>query len=365
MNIFSHFLGIVTRELEAMSEAGALPQNLDLGRVTVEPPRDPTHGDIATNAALVLAKAAGRKPRDLAEVLAARLAEVEEVSGVAVAGPGFINLTLDEGVWRRCLADVLRAGPDYGASDLGGGRKVNVEYVSTNPTGPLTVGHARGAVFGDALASLLEKVGYDVTREYYINDAGAQVDALARSAHLRYREALGEAIGDIPEGLYPGEYLKDVGQALADRDGRKWLEGSESEWLPEVRRFAVDAMMDLIRDDLAALGVRQDVFSSERALVEAGGVEAVLEILAARDLVYTGFLEPPKGKKSDDWEARPQLLFRATQFGDDEDRPLKKSDGSWSYLAPDMAYHLDKYRRGGEIMIDVVGADHSGYVKRM
>ncbi len=365
MNIFSYFLGIVTKELEEMGEAGALPPELDLGRVTVEPPRDPSHGDMATNAALVLAKAAGRKPRDLAEALAARLAEVAEVSDVSVAGPGFINLTLDEAIWRRCLADVLRTGPDYGASDLGGGRKVNVEYVSTNPTGPLTVGHARGAVFGDALASLLEKVGYDVTREYYINDAGAQVDTLARSTHLRYREALGQDIGDIPEGLYPGEYLKDVGRALAERDGDKWLDKPESEWLGEVRHFAIDAMMDLIRDDLAALGVRQDVFSSERALVEAGGVEAVLETLAARDLVYTGVLEPPKGKKSDDWEARPQLLFRATRFGDDEDRPLQKSDGSWSYLAPDMAYHLDKYRRGAEIMIDVVGADHGGYVKRM
>ena len=365
MNIFSYFLGVVTQELEAMSSAGALPPELDLSRVTVEPPRDRTHGDIATNAALLLAKAAGQKPRDLAGALAARLAGVEEVSGVSVAGPGFINLTLNEAVWQRCLADVLRAGPDYGASDLGGGRKVNVEYVSTNPTGPLTVGHARGAVIGDALASLLEKAGYDVTREYYVNDAGAQVDVLARSAHLRYREALGEDIGEIPEGLYPGEYLKDVGRSLADRDGQKWLERSEFEWLPEVRQFAIDAMMDLIRADLAALGVRQDVFTSERALVEAGGVEAVLETLEAQDLVYTGVLEPPKGKKSQDWEPRPQTLFRATRFGDDEDRPLKKSDGSWTYLAPDMAYHLDKFRRGGTTMIDIWGADHIGYIKRM
>jgi arginyl-tRNA synthetase len=365
MNIFKDFLGIVTKELEAMRDAGALPDGLDFSRVTVEPPRDPGHGDLATNAALVLAKAAGRKPRDLADALAARLAEQAEVTGVSVAGPGFINLRLDDGVWHRCLAEVLRAGPDYGASDLGGGRKVNVEYVSTNPTGPLTVGHARGAVVGDALASLLEKVGYRVTREYYINDAGAQVDILARSAYLRYGEALGESIGEIPSGYYPGDYLKAVGRALAGRDGDKWLGKPESDWLPELRRFAIDAMMDLIRADLAALGVRQEVFTSEQAVVEGGGVEAVLETLAARDLIYTGVLEPPKGKTPEDWEPRPQTLFRATRYGDDVDRALKKSDGSWTYLAPDMAYHLDKYRRGFTTMIDIFGADHGGYVKRM
>jgi len=365
MNIFSHFLSVVTQELEAMSDSGALPPKLDLSRVAVEPPRDRAHGDIATNAALVLAKAAAQKPRDLAEAVAARLAGVKEVSGVSVAGPGFINLTLKEAIWQRCLAEVLRAGPGYGASDLGGGRKVNVEYVSTNPTGPLTVGHARGAVVGDALAALLEKVGYDVTREYYINDAGAQVDVLARSTYLRYSEALGETIGEIPSGYYPGDYLKDVGRALAERDGDKWLGKPESEWLADVRRFAIDAMMDLIRGDLAALGVRQAVFTSERAMVEGGGVEAVLETLQARDLVYTGTLEAPKGKAQEDWEPRPQTLFRATRFGDDVDRPLKKSDGSWTYLAPDMAYHLDKYRRGFTTMIDIFGADHGGYVKRM
>jgi arginyl-tRNA synthetase len=335
MNIFNEFRGFIIKELEEMSRTGALPAGLDLGRVSVEPPRDSSHGDLATNAALLLAK------------------------------PGFINLRLDDALWYRCLADVLRAGPDYGASRLGAGRKVNVEYVSTNPTGPLTVGHARGAVVGDALASLLAKVGFEVTREYYINDAGVQVDTLARSTQLRYREALGETIGEIPAGLYPGDYLKQVGRALAERDGEKWLDRPEKEWLGEVRRFAIDAMMDLIRADLAELGIHQEVFTSERALVESGGVEAVLEALKARDLVYTGVLEPPKGKTLEDWEPRPQTLFRATRFGDDVDRPLKKSDGSWTYLAPDMAYHLDKFRRGAEIMIDVWGADHAGYVKRM
>ena len=365
MNIFSKFRDTIIKELESLCAAGELPAGLDLGRVTVEPPRDSSHGDLATNAALLLAKPAGRPPRDLAESLAVRLADAADVREVSVAGPGFINLRLDDAVWYRCLADVLRAGPDYGASRLGAGRKVNVEYVSTNPTGPLTVGHARGAVVGDALASLLAKAGFDVTREYYINDAGAQVDTLARSTLLRYREALGEAVDEIPSGFYPGDYLKAVGRALAERDGDKWLGRPEREWLAEVRRFAVDAMMELIRADLAAIGIHQDVFTSERALVESGGVEAVLETLKARDLIYTGVLEPPKGKRPEDWEPRPQTLFRATRFGDDVDRPVKKSDGSWTYLAPDMANHLDKFRRGAEIMIDVWGADHGGYVKRM
>jgi arginyl-tRNA synthetase len=314
---------------------------------------------------MVLAKPAGRKPRDLAEALAARLQAHADVTGVEVAGPGFINLRLAERVWYARLGEILQAGKGYGASDLGQGRAVNVEYVSANPTGPLTVGHARGAVVGDALAALLAKVGYAVTKEYYINDAGGQVDVLARSAYLRYREALGEDIGEIPEGLYPGDYLKDVGTALAARDGRKWAEAAEDDWLPAVRRFTIDAMMDLIRADLEFLGVRQDVFSSERALVEAGGVEEVLKYLEQRGLTYTGVLEPPKGKTPEDWEPRPQLLFKATEFGDDVDRALKKSDGSWTYFAADMAYHLDKFRRGFPLMIDVWGADHGGYIKRM
>ena len=366
MNLFKEFRGIVVKELEGLTAEDHLPAGLNFTRVAVEPPRDRGHGDIATNAAMVLAKPAGMKPRDLADVLAGRLAGLDSVTEASVAGPGFINLRLDQAFWFERLRDILRAGTAYGASTLGQGEAVNVEYVSTNPTGPLTVGHARGAVVGDALASLLAKVGYAVTREYYINDAGGQVDVLARSAHLRYREALGEEIGEIPEGLYPGAYLKDTGKALAARDGKKWLDQPEAAWLPEVRAFAVESMMALIRRDLAALGVNQDVFSSENALVQAGGVDSVLETLDERGLTYTGVLEPPKGKPPpEDWEPRPQLLFRATQFGDDVDRALKKSDGSWTYFAGDMAYHLDKFRRGFATMIDVWGADHSGYIKRM
>ena len=366
MNLFKEFREIVVKELEVLAAEDRLPAGLNFTRVAVEPPRDRGHGDIATNAAMVLAKPAGMKLRDLADVLAGRLAGLDGVTEASVAGPGFINLRLDQAFWFERLREILRAGTAYGASILGQGEAVNVEYVSTNPTGPLTVGHARGAVVGDALASLLAKVGYAVTREYYINDAGGQVDVLARSAYLRYREALGEEIGEIPEGLYPGAYLKDTGAALAARDGKKWLEQPEEAWLPEIRAFAVASMMDLIRRDLAALGVNQDVFSSENALVQAGGVESVLETLDQRGLTYTGVLEPPKGKPPpEDWEPRPQLLFRATQFGDDVDRALKKSDGNWTYFAGDMAYHLDKFRRGFATMIDVWGADHSGYIKRM
>jgi arginyl-tRNA synthetase len=365
MNLFKYFKDVVVGELEQMTAAGALPPGLDLSKVGVEPPRDRSHGDLSTNAAMVLAKPAGQKPRDIAEALAARLKEHADVTGVEVAGPGFINLRLAPGVWYARLAEILKEGTAYGDSDMGQGKAVNVEYVSANPTGPLTVGHARGAVVGDALALLLAKAGYKVAKEYYINDAGGQVDTLARSAYLRYREAQGEDIGEIPEGLYPGDYLKDVGAALARRDGDKWMALEEADWLAPVRRFTIDAMMDLVRGDLDFLGVHQEVFSSERALVEAGGVEEVLTFLEQRGLTYTGVLEPPKGKTPEDWEPRPQLLFKATQFGDDVDRPLKKSDGSWTYFAGDMAYHLDKFRRGFPIMIDVWGADHSGYVKRM
>ena len=365
MNVFKYFRAIIIDLLEEQVHAGQLPEGLDLARVSAEPPRDPAHGDLSSNAAMVLAKAAGCAPRELAERLAQSLGVLPDVVAVEVAGPGFINLRLADEFWRARLADVLRAGPAYGDSDLGQGRRINVEYVSTNPTGPLTVGHARGAVVGDALAALLAKVGYMVTREYYINDAGAQVDTLARSAYLRYCEALGRDIGEIPEGLYPGDYLKDVGAALAERHGKDLLDQPEEAWLATVRTFAVEAMMVRIREDLEQLGIGHEVFTSERALVEAGGVEAVLEALEARNLIYTGVLEPPKGKTPEDWEPRPQTLFRATQFGDDTDRPLKKSDGSWTYFAADMANHLDKFRRGTEVMIDIWGADHSGYVKRM
>jgi arginyl-tRNA synthetase len=365
MNPFNDLHAVVVTALEDMARDGALPAGLDFERVGVEPPRDPSHGDVATNAAMVLAKPAAMKPRDLAGKLAERLRLAPHVTKVEVAGPGFLNLTLEPSYWHGCLAGILRSGADYGRSDLGGGRPVNVEYVSTNPTGPLHIAHARGAVVGDAIASLLAFVGYRVTREYYINDAGGQVDVLARSAFLRYREALGEDIGEIPSGYYPGDYLKDVGAALAARDGNKWLKAEEEIWLPVVRRFAIDAMMVAIREDLAALGVRQDIFTSEAALVEAGGIEAVMHTLEARDLLYTGTLEPPKGKVVEEWEPRPQTLFRATKFGDDVDRPVRKSDGSWTYFAADMANHLDKFQRGGQLMIDVWGADHGGYVKRM
>jgi arginyl-tRNA synthetase len=365
MNVFNHFLGVVQAALQDLADAGTLPGGLDTAKVTVEPPRDPSHGDLSTNAAMVLAKPAGSKPRDVAEALVGALRSAEHVVGAEVAGPGFVNLRLSEDFWRDRLRDVLAEGADYGRSDLGRGQRVNVEYVSANPTGPLTVGHARGAVVGDALAGLLEKAGFEVCREYYVNDAGAQVDTLARSAYLRYREALGEEIGEIPSGMYPGAYLKDVGAALAKRDGRRWLDADESDWLPEVRAFAIDVLMRIVKDDLHALGVDQAVFTSERSLVEAGAVDEVMRTLESRDLVYVGVLEPPKGKTPDDWEPRPQTLFRATAFGDDVDRPLKKSDGSWTYFANDMAYHLDKFRRGYARQIDVWGADHGGYVKRM
>lgn len=365
MNVFKSFRDSILAALGDMTQAGQIPDGLDFARVSAEPPRERSHGDIATNAAMVLAKQAGQKPRDLAETLAARLRALPTVTKVEIAGPGFINVTLDDDIWRGCLRDILKSGTHYGDSTMGAGQTVNVEFVSANPTGPLTVGHARGSVVGDALASLIAKAGYNVIREYYINDAGAQVDVLARSSFLRYREALGEDIGEIPEGLYPGGYLKDVGKALATRDGAKWVETAEAEWLPEVRRFAIDALMDLVRQNLASLGVKHDVFSSERALVENGGVEAAIKTLKDRGLVYVGVLEPPKGKKPDDWEPVPLTLFKATDFGDDVDRPLLKSDGSLTYFANDIAYHLDKFRRGGKTMINVWGADHGGYVKRM
>jgi len=365
MDHFRYLRDRVIAILEALAGEGTVPSGLETARVAVEPPREAGHGDVATNAAMVLSKAAGMKPRDLADLIVAKLQELDEVTSAEAAGPGFINMRLADGFWLNRLKDILAAGVAYGDSDLGQGKKVNVEYVSANPTGPMHVGHGRGAVVGDALARLLAKAGYDVCKEYYINDAGAQVDTLARSLHLRYRETHGEDIGEIPDGLYPGDYLIDAGRALKDADGDKWLGKDQVEWLEPLRSFAVDAMMDLIRDDLAALGVEHDTFSSERALVEAGGVDAVMGSLEDRDLIYTGVLEPPKGKKPDDWEPRPQTLFKATEFGDDVDRPVKKSDGSWTYFASDMAYHLDKFNRDYADMIDVWGADHGGYVKRM
>jgi arginyl-tRNA synthetase len=367
MNLFQHFQAEVTRQIEALAAEGALPGGLDTSRISVEPPRDASHGDVTTNAAMVLAKPAGMKPRDIAEKLAAKLNDLPDVTETDVAGPGFINLRLADGFWHAQLKNIMAAGTAYGNSDFGKATgPINVEYVSANPTGPLHVAHARGAVVGDVLARLLDKAGYDVTTEYYINDAGAQVEILATSAYLRYCEALGEDIGDIPEGMYPGEYLIPVGQAIAEADGAKWREVDEDVWLPHFRDFTVAKMMAQVKQDLAALGIEQDVFTSEKELVAAGAVDAVYKTLSDRNLIYTGVLEPPKGKPApDDWEPRPQSLFRATEFGDDVDRPLKKSDGSWTYFANDIANHLDKYKRGFTQMIDIFGADHGGYVKRM
>jgi arginyl-tRNA synthetase len=371
-HIFKRFLDAIQTDMLALVADGALPAEAtltpaDFGRVVVEPPRDPAHGDLSTNVGMVLAKPARMKPRDIAEMVAARVAKRSDLGivGTSIDGPGFLNLRLAESAWHAELQGLLLAGKTYGDSNVGGGRPVNVEYVSANPTGPMHIGHARGAVFGDVLASLLQKAGFAVTREYYINDAGAQVDVLARSTHLRYREALGESGIAIPEGLYPGDYLKPVGSDLARRDGDRWLAVGEESWLEPIRRFAIDAMMALIRDDLAALGVKHDRFSSERGLVQEGAIEKVLTALEQRGLIYVGTLEPPKGKLPEDWEPRPQTLFRSTQFGDDVDRPLKKSDGSWTYFAADIAYHWDKLQRGTPDLIDVMGADHGGYVKRM
>ncbi|HIC30153.1 MAG TPA: arginine--tRNA ligase [Rhodospirillales bacterium] len=365
MNIYQHFRDEILSIVDELASQNVIPAGMDTGRITVEPPREAGHGDMATNAAMVLSKAAGMKPRDLAAVLSERLNTIQWVHETEIAGPGFINLRLESPYWHQRLEEILQNGTAFGDSTLGRGETVNVEYVSANPTGPLHVAHARGAVVGDVLASLLEKAGYAVTREYYVNDAGAQVDILARSAYLRYREALGEKIKEIPKGLYPGEYLIPVGEALAEKYGDQWLGADEEAWLADIRSFAAILMMDEVREDLKSLGIDFDVFSSEKTLVEKGAVEGVLEQLEKMDLIYTGVLEPPKGKIPDDWEPRPQTLFRASQFGDEVDRALKKSDGTWTYFATDMAYHLDKFQRGFKSMINVWGADHGGYVKRM
>jgi arginyl-tRNA synthetase len=366
-NIFAVVLDKIHAANRALVAEGLLPDGIDQSRVQVEPPREAAHGDMATNAAMVLAKDAGKKPRELAEALAGKLRHDDIVAKVEVAGPGFINLTLVPSAWSGELRAVLHAGADYGRSSVGGGAPVNVEYVSANPTGPMHIGHCRGAVFGDALANLLTAAGFDVTREYYVNDAGAQVDVLARSAYLRYREALGEDIGEIPDGLYPGDYLKPVGAALAAEHGPSLLNFPEERWLPLVRGQAITMMLAAIRDDLAALNVRHDVFFSERSLIEGEDdvVAATIAELRQQGYVYEGRLLPPKGAPVEDWEDREQTLFRATQFGDDVDRPLRKSDGTYTYFASDIAYHKSKFDRGFRSMIDVWGADHGGYVKRM
>ena len=363
MDIFSEFRAAILDALAAMVAAGDVQGDLKTDSVSAEPPRNPSHGDIASNAAMVIAKQAGQKPRDLAELLAERLKADARIDAVEVAGPGFINLRLSAAFWQSRVGEALRAGEAYGRSDIGHGVHVNVEYVSANPTGPLHVGHTRGAVFGDALASLLEFAGHKVTREYYINDGGAQVDTLARSAFLRYREAHGEDI-TIVEGLYPGDYLVPVGEAMKAEFGDRFLNQPEEEWLHTVRDFATDAMMDLIRKDLGDLGVVMDEFFSEKSLYGSGLIEKAVADLESKGLIYEGVLEPPKGKKPEDWEPREQTLFKSSDFGDDVDRPIKKSDGAWTYFAPDIAYHYDQLQRADQL-IDVFGADHSGYVKRM
>lgn len=364
MNLFADIRALVVAELQALMAAGVLPVGLDLAAVAVEPPRDAGHGDMATNAAMVLAKPSGLQPRAIAEALAARLMEDPRIAGADVAGPGFLNLRLVPEAWQALVRAVLVEGTGYGRSTLGQGRKVNVEFVSANPTGPMHVAHARGAVVGDALARLLAYAGYNVTREYYINDGGGQVDVLARSAYERYREAHGLS-PEIAEGLYPGDYLIPVGTALKAKYGDGLLDKGEQYWLADVREFATEMMMEMIRGDLAALGVAMDVYSSEKALYGTGQIEAAIETLRGLGLIYTGTLEPPKGKTPEDWEPREQTLFRSTLFGDDQDRPVQKSDGSWTYFAPDIAYHYNKVQRGFDELINIFGADHSGYVKRL
>ncbi len=364
MNLFAEIRTLVIESLTALQSEDLLPADLDFSNVAVEPPRDAAHGDMATNAAMVLAKPAKMKPRDIADALAAKLLVDDRITVAEVAGPGFLNLRLQNGAWQNVITAALKNGTEYGKSNMGMLTKVNVEYVSANPTGPLHVGHTRGAVFGDALASLLAYAGYDVTREYYINDAGAQVDVLARSVYLRYLEANGQDVA-FEDGTYPGDYLIPVGEALAKAYGDKLVGEPESVWLEDIREYATDAMMHMIRDDLASLGVEMDVFYSEKSLYGTGQIEGAIKALENKGLIYEGVLEPPKGKKPDDWEPREQTLFRSSAHGDDVDRPVKKSDGSWTYFAPDIAYHYTKVERGFDELIDVFGADHGGYVKRM
>ncbi|MFZ8874106.1 MAG: arginine--tRNA ligase [Paracoccaceae bacterium] len=364
MNLFSDIHTRVIEALDVLVRAGDLPEGLDFANVTVEPPRDPLHGDMATNAAMVLAKPSGQKPRDIALKLAEQLMSDGRIIAADVAGPGFLNLRLANDVWQGLIGQVLNMGQQYGTSSMGIGKKVNVEFVSANPTGPLHVGHTRGAVFGDALAGLLAFAGYDVTREYYINDGGAQVDVLARSVYLRYLEAHGQQVA-FEDGTYPGDYLIPVGEALKMKVGDAYVGKGEQFWLSEIREFATDQMMMLIREDLASLGITMDKFFSEKSLFGTGVIEKTIEGLRQDGLIYEGVLEPPKGKTPEDWEPREQTLFKSTEHGDDVDRPVMKSDGSWTYFAPDIAYHGDKVNRGFDQLIDILGADHGGYVKRM
>lgn len=358
-HLYHYFREVVLEAVKGLDLQGDLP----LQAISAEPPKDAAHGDIATNAAMVLAKPAGKNPRELAAAIVAKLSAHPQVEEAAIAGPGFINLKLKPAIWGEVLSAILKAGVAYGDSSMGAGEKVNVEYVSANPTGPMHIGHARGAIYGDALAGLLKKAGFAVTKEYYMNDAGAQVEKLARSLYFRYRETLGEK-AEMPEGYYPGEYLFPVAETIAKADGDRWMNAPESEWLPVFRETGVDAMMQLIRADLAQIGIQHDVYASEREVV--GKYQQVsYQALEQKGLIYQGVLEPPKGKTPEDWEPREQTLFRATEFGDDVDRPLKKSDGSWTYFAGDVAYHYDKLQRGFNHMVLVLGQDHGGYQKRL
>jgi arginyl-tRNA synthetase len=365
MNLFNKVKLSTIAILQQLQKEGKLPEGLSFEGIDVMPPREASHGDMATNAAMVLAGKATLKPRTLAEMLSEHIKALPQVESVDIAGPGFINIKFEPYFWQYMIAEIIKNSVTYGESTLGNNQKINIEYVSANPTGPMHVGHGRGAVYGDALASLLEKAGFDVTREYYINDAGAQVDVLAESAYHRYCEALGEQLDDIPEGLYPGDYLIPVGKALAEKYGSKWLNTPKAVWLPEIRSFTIEAMLILIKEDLAQLGIRHAVFTSERKITAEGKIEEALKLLEAKNLIYTGVLEAPKGKAPDDWEPRPQLLFKSTEFGDDVDRAIKKSDGSWTYFAPDIAYHYDKISRGFTKLVDILGADHGGYAKRI
>ncbi len=365
MTLYARFAAHIDQALDALEAEGKLAAGIDRSAVAVEPPRDSAHGDIATNAAMVLAKRAGTNPRALAEMIAPRLKALPDVTAAEIAGPGFLNIRLDRSVWEEELVNVLAEGGEYGRSNMGAGQTVNVEYVSANPTGPMHMGHCRGAVVGDALASVLEYAGHEVIREYYVNDAGGQVDVLARSAHLRYREALGEDIGEIPEGLYPGDYLKPVGERLAAEYADRFVQAHESEWLVLFRKAAVAAMMEQIRSDLALLGIHHDIFASEADVHERGLADQALESLRSRGLIYQGLLERPKSlDEHDEWEPVELTLFRSTQFGDDQDRPVKKSDGSWTYFGGDLAYHFQKAQKADQL-IDIWGADHAGTVKRI
>ncbi len=364
-NIFHAYKDKVSDLLGQMAANGDIPQGLDLSRVTVEPPKDASHGDMATNAAMVLSKAAGKNPRQLGEALAVRLKQLPEIREVTVAGPGFVNFRLADAEWASTLRTILADGIHYGDSKMGKREKVVIEYVSANPTGPMHAGHVRGAVIGDTLANLLKKAGYDVTKEYYFNDAGNQIDVLTKTAYLRYREALGEDIGAIPEGLYPGEYMKDVAQAMVARDGKQWLGVAETAWAPAMRDFAVEYIMQMIRSDLDLIGIHHDVFSNERVMIEDGTLEKSFKTLMDKGLIYQGTLPPPKGKEMEGWEPVELTLFRSSNFGDASDRPLKKRDGTWAYIMPDIAYHYNKLQRGFKWMINVLGKDHQGYEEKI